>query len=58
MVGGCSPAKREIGDDLMLSHNLVIVADCMQAIKVESGKSNPELLKTLRNAICIHISKQ
>ena len=48
MVGGCSPAKREIGDDLMLSHNLVIVADCMQAIKVESGTVKPRVTEDFK----------
>ena len=39
VVGASSPTTREIGDDLMLSDNLVIVADCMNAIRLESGWS-------------------
>ena len=39
VVGASSPTTREIGDDLMLSDNLVIVADCMRAIRLESGWS-------------------
>ncbi|KAL5246927.1 hypothetical protein ACHWQZ_G018961 [Mnemiopsis leidyi] len=37
VVGASSPTTREVGDDLMLSDNLVIVADCLNAIKLESG---------------------
>ena len=37
VVGATSPTMREIGDDLMLSDNLVIVADCLAAVKLESG---------------------